>query len=87
MSSVEDRIEKALINYLLKVHEIEAVTASFDSTTEGDADGGCDTCGYGRQEMFFTINYMGEFDSYHSYITVDGDPLDFLPTLYQYDES
>jgi len=87
MSSVEERIENALINYLNKVHGLNAESAGFDETTESDQDGGCDTCGYGRQGMYFTIFYREEFDSRNSYMTIDGDPLDFLPTLYQYDES
>lgn len=87
--SIEARIEKALIRYLAD-QGIAAIVARFSETDPGDnGEGGCDTCGWGSAGMTFDIAYKikGDDPKYGwRYKTVDGDPLNFLPTLFEYDE-
>lgn len=86
--SIEARIEKALIRYLADAG-IAAIAARFGETVEGDPANGCDTCSWGSEGMTFDIAYKitGDDPKYGwRYKTVDGDPLNFLPTLFEYDE-
>lgn len=83
--TIEERIARALINYLDKVHGIQAVHAFFDETTSADYSSGCDTCGYGSDDMSFEIGYKTAEDRHFRYRTISGDPLNFLPTLFEYD--
>lgn len=84
MSSVEERIEKMLLRYLLEEKDIVAGSAGFDSTNSA-MDDGCDTCGYGSTEMSFDIWYCLPDGKYAKTLEVQGDPLNFLPTLLKYD--
>lgn len=87
--SIEKRIEKALIRYLAAEHNIKATVAYLDDTSYNSGSfSGCETCGYGADEagMSFDIAWRDDTMTRTSYVTVDGDPLGFFPTLYDYDE-
>lgn len=79
-----DKINAALVRYLREVRNIEAVDAHFGDTEDG-MGGGCDTCGQGADEMSFEIIYRMSDKSQWKWIELDGDPLQFLPTLLDYD--
>lgn len=79
-----DRINAALVRYLLEVRSIEAVEAEFDTTDSGTF-AGCDTCGNGAGETTFDIRYKLYNDFHWRFHTEDGDPLQFLPTLLAFD--
>lgn len=55
MSQVDKDIEAGLILYLKEQHQIIAGTAQIEGYTEAERGyGGCDTCGYGRQDTEIT---------------------------------
>ena len=82
--NVEQKIERALINYLSEVHSIDAVYAKF-YMTHSSLNDGCDTCGWGGTGMTFEISYRVNGNHRGECLTLDGDPIDFLPTLLDYD--
>ena len=85
--TIEQKIEQALIKYLHAEHDIDAVSAQFDETEYHKAYWtGCDTCGYGGDSdyMDFQISYREPNGTYSRYVTIDGDPLGFFPTLIKY---
>lgn len=82
---VEERIERMLINYLAKEQGIAAHAAWFGDT-EGPYDDGCPTCGYNSTGMTFEIAYRLTIDNSLRVLNLDGDPLNFFPTLLKYDE-
>lgn len=84
MATVEERIERMLIRYLLEEKDVLASEAIFYGT-DSALDDGCDTCGYGSTEMSFSIRYKAVASKTYSLLEMSGDPLDFLPTLLKYD--
>lgn len=84
MSSVEERIEKMLIRWLLAEKDIVAAEAYFAGTNSA-MDDGCDTCGDGGTEMNFDICYKRVGGTKLVYLEIQGDPLNFLPELLKYD--
>lgn len=83
MSSVEERIEKMLLRYLLEEKDIVAGSAYLDCTNSA-LDDGCDTCGYGGTEISFDICYKLPSARFNSRIEIPGDPLNFFPALLKY---
>jgi len=84
MATVEDRLEKMLIRYLLEEKDILAAEARFYGTNSA-MDDGCDTCGYGSTEMSFDIQYKPVDSKTYKFLELPGDPLDMLPVLLKYD--
>lgn len=81
--TVEERIEKMLLRYLLEEKDVVASQAGFDSTNSA-MDDGCDTCGYGSTEMSFDIWCSLPGSKNYKELEIPGDPLNFLPTLLKY---
>lgn len=83
---VEVKIKKGLIKYLADVHDIIAVDAYTGETdNERVRMGYCDTCSYTEVSYSFDIWYTTEKNG-RGYVTIQGDPLNFFPTLYTYME-
>lgn len=84
MATVEERIERMLVRYLLEEKDILAAEAIFYGTNSG-LDDGCDTCGYGSTEMSFDVRYKPVGSTSYNFLELPGDPLDMLPVLLKYD--
>lgn len=84
--TVDERIERMLLRYLLAEKDIVASEAHFDETSYDAWNTGCDTCGYGGADMYFSIRYVPTGSTKWSSLDIDGDPLSFFPTLLEYDE-
>ena len=84
MATVEERIERMLIRYLLEEKDVLASEAIFYGTNSA-LDDGCDTWGYGSTEMTFDIRYKPAASKTYKIMEMSGDPLSFLPTLLKYD--
>lgn len=84
---VEVKIRKGLIKYLEEVHDIKATNAEIGETeNERYRTGYCDTCAYTEVSYSFNIRYQTAERYGYQYVTIEGDPLNFFPTLYTYME-
>ena len=95
-SKVEQKINDMLCRYLKAEHGIDtgkAWLSETDVSVERGWSDGCDTCGHGRDDtetsMSFYIRYHDDNANWGkiSSVMIGGDPLNFFPTLMQYEES
>jgi hypothetical protein len=80
--TITARINAALIQYLKAIHKVDAIVAELDEVMADTEGGSC--CG-GAIYLSFDIRYKtSDKDKHWSYQTIQGDVIDFLPTLDEY---
>jgi hypothetical protein len=79
--TLTERINAALIKYLKDIHKVDAIVAELDEVMTDTYGCSCNS----SVELSFDIRYKttGKV-KYWSYQTIQGDVIDFLPTLDDY---